>query len=81
MKRPIAPERSPHEAILVCGMEAVDAYEGGERRFSELNRIGAVRCESFQSREALEAFLLGVQIATDWLDTVVTTEIEGVPHG
>lgn len=57
------------EITVVFGVAATRAYHDGERDEEVLNKIGRIKTFKFTTLEGLNAFLLGVDEATGYLDT------------
>jgi len=52
-------KNSPLEIAVVFGVDAVDAYNGGETSVDALSRIGQVKLYEFNSVAEMNAFIHG----------------------
>ena len=62
------------DLTVVFGIGATRAYADGQRDRSELNKAGRIKTFNFNTLEELNAFVLGVDEATGYQDTIVVDE-------
>lgn len=62
------------EITVVYGASATQAYEDGERDLALLGSLGRVKTYKFQTVQEMNAFIMGVEDATGFLDSLFIEE-------
>lgn len=72
--KPSSRGNKPHNAILVVGIAAVDAYDEGEIRSEVLKDLGSVHHVEFHTPQELDAFMQGVELCRHHFDAIILEE-------
>lgn len=69
------PCSKPHKVTVVMGYAAVAAYLDGETKVHSLAALGAVQVFSFQTLQEANAFMYGVEVASQQEDAMAVDDL------